>query len=99
MRMKVEILKDDLRNLRLLEEAEAYRNEGYVELRLVDFKSNCGGKDHAYGGKREKQRSCQEHTELWSSINSLLAFCISPGKMTSCFVKSVTVLGFKKIFV
>lgn len=92
--MKVKILKDDLRNLRLLEEAETYRNEGYMELCLVDFKSNCRGETMHMEEKREKQKSCQEHTELWSFIISLLAFCISSEKMTSCFVKSATVLGY-----
>lgn len=36
IRMKLQVLKDDLGNLSLLEEAEAYRNEGYMGLFLVD---------------------------------------------------------------
>ena len=34
--MQLQVLKDDLGNLRLLEDAEAYRNEGHMVLFLVD---------------------------------------------------------------
>lgn len=97
--MRIKVMKDDLRNLRLLEEAEVYRNEKYMGLFLLDFRSYCSGKATSIW-KRESSRAVK--SIIFFSF-SLLAFCSSPGKLTGDFVKSVpcslaTILCFKKIF-
>lgn len=58
--MSVKVMKDDLRNLRLLEEAKVYRNEKHMGLFLLDFKSYCRGEATSIW-KRESSRAVKFH--------------------------------------